>query len=156
MIEEQQNTERTQKKHKKVMLVGRSECGKTTLIQALERRSIQYEKTQVIGFSKKMIDTPGEYMQVPNFGRALAIYAYETDVIAFLASAIEDYCVFSPNIVPHVNREVVGVVTKCDLPGSYPDTVAGWLKNAGCKKIFKVSAYTGEGVDELREYLFNN
>ncbi|MFB0920392.1 MAG: EutP/PduV family microcompartment system protein [Oscillospiraceae bacterium] len=156
MSEELQDGNNVPKKSKKVMLVGRSECGKTTLIQALEKRAIQYQKTQVIGFSKKMVDTPGEYMQVPNFGRALAVYAYETDIIAFLASSTEDYCVFSPNIVPHINREVVGIVTKCDLPGGYPDTIVGWLKNAGCKKIFKVSAYTGEGVDELRDYLFSD
>ena len=33
---------------KKVMLVGRSECGKTTLRQALKGGVIQYHKTQYV------------------------------------------------------------------------------------------------------------
>jgi ethanolamine utilization protein EutP len=31
--------------------------------------------------------------------------------------------------------------------------VTQWLKEAGCQRIFAVSNETGEGIDELRDYL---
>ena len=58
---------------KKVMLVGRSECGKTTLRQALKGGVIQYHKTQYINHYDVVIDTPGEYAETHTLGRALAL-----------------------------------------------------------------------------------
>ena len=139
---------------KKVMFLGRSECGKTTLIQALRGESIHYHKTQYVNYQSQILDTPGEYTQVINLGRALAIYSYEVDIVGMVCSATEDHSLYAPNIVPHINREVVGIVTKIDIEDSWPDTAEQWLRNAGCKKICRVSSYTGEGVDELRDYLF--
>ena len=45
---------------KKMILVGRSECGKTTLRQALKGKEIRYEKTQYINHYDVVIDTAGE------------------------------------------------------------------------------------------------
>ena len=64
---------------KKLILMGRSESGKTTLKQALLREKIQYCKTQYIHYDDLLIDTPGEYAQTHRLGYALALYAYEVD-----------------------------------------------------------------------------
>lgn len=45
---------------KKIMLVGRSGAGKTTLTQAMKGRRITYHKTQYINNYDVIIDTPGE------------------------------------------------------------------------------------------------
>ena len=66
---------------KKLILMGRSESGKTTLKQALSREKIQYYKTQYIHYDDILIDTPGEYAQTRHLGYALALYAYEADVV---------------------------------------------------------------------------
>ena len=76
---------------KKLMLVGRSECGKTTLTQALRGETIHYHKTQYINHFDVLIDTPGEYAENGVLGRALALYSYEADVVALLLSAREPY-----------------------------------------------------------------
>ena len=47
----------------------------------------------------------------------------------------------------------MGIVTKIEHPMGNPDQAAQWLRLAGCEKIFFVSAYTGEGIAELLEYL---
>ena len=65
---------------KKVILIGRSECGKTTLKQALYGQERKYEKTQSISYTDWIIDTPGEYIQTKMLGGALAIYSYESDI----------------------------------------------------------------------------
>ena len=51
------------------------------------------------------------------------------------------------------NREVIGIVTKIDKENANPDRAEHWLKLAGCKKIFRVSSVTREGIDELMEYV---
>ena len=76
---------------KKILLVGRSECGKTTLTQALRGETIHYHKTQYVNHFDVIIDTPGEYAENKFLGRALALYSYEADVVGLLLSATEPY-----------------------------------------------------------------
>ena len=52
---------------KKIILIGRSECGKTTLTQALKGEKIHYHKTQYVNRFDVIIDTPGEYIQTKNW-----------------------------------------------------------------------------------------
>ncbi len=141
---------------KKLILIGRSEAGKTTLTQALRGEKIKYEKTQSINYSNILIDTPGEYIQSRQFGAALALYAYESDIVGLLASATEPYTLFSPNVTGMTTREVIGIVTKIDHPDARPELAESWLRLAGCEKVFLVSSVTGEGIDELLQHLSKN
>ena len=138
---------------KKIVLVGRSEAGKTTLTQTLKGEKIHYYKTQYINNFDVIIDTPGEYVQTKGLGAALALYSYEADVVGLLISATDDYSLFPPNITCMVNREVVGIVTQIDRPDANPERAAKWLENSGCKKIFYISAQKDIGIKELIEYL---
>ena len=66
---------------KKLVLIGRSEAGKTTLTQALRGEKIHYHKTQYVNNFDVIVDTPGEYAQTKGLGHALALYTYESDVV---------------------------------------------------------------------------
>ena len=136
---------------KKIILIGRSGVGKTTLKQAMRKEKIEYHKTQYVDWSDYIIDTPCEYVENKNLSCALGLYAYEADVVGLLLSADDWFSVYSPNMVGLVNRDVIGIVTKTDLAS--PDSAELWLELAGCKKIFKVNSITGEGVDEIVDYL---
>lgn len=87
---------------KKLVLMGRSTAGKTTLTQALRGEEIHYYKTQDVHHYKSVIDTPGEYAQSRRLGKALALYTYEADIVGILAAANEPYSIFP---------------AQCDLPG---------------------------------------
>ena len=136
----------------KVILIGRSGSGKTTLTQALTGQNITYNKTQTVERDGFLIDTPGEYIESRNFGGALAVYAYESDIVGLLLSSNEPYSLYSPNITSMANRPVVGIVTGIDKKDGNPKRAESWLALAGCKKIFKVSAVTGEGIEELKSF----
>lgn len=138
---------------KKLILMGRSESGKTTLKQALSREKIQYYKTQYIHYDDILIDTPGEYAQTRHLGYALALYAYEADVVGLLVAATEPYTLFPPNITCMVNRDVIGIVTKINEPKADRKLAELWLRNSGCREIFFVDSVTGEGVEEILAYL---
>ena len=138
---------------KKIVLIGRSEAGKTTLTQALKGEKIEYHKTQYVNNFDVIIDTPGEYIRTKGLGHALALYTFEADVVGLLLSATEPYSVYPPCITPICNREAVGIVTKIDVEGANPKQAERWLRLAGCKKIFFVNSKNNEGIAELLEYL---
>ena len=138
---------------RKLILIGRSESGKSTLIQALRNEEIHYHKTQYVDYSECIIDTPGEYVEDRQFGGALALYSCEADVIGLLMSATEPFSLFPPNLVGMATRPVIGIVTKCDRDDAVPKRAEGWLKLAGCKRIFFTSSYLHTGIDDILDYL---
>ena len=138
---------------KKIILIGRVAAGKTTLTQALRGEDIHYYKTQDVNYLDTVIDTPGEYTELRQTSGALALYSYEADVVGLVLSANEPYSIFSPCITSLVNREVVGIITGIDKPDANVERVERWLRLAGCKKIFPISAITGEGVGRLIDFL---
>lgn len=138
---------------KKMILVGRSECGKTTLRQALKGKEIRYEKTQYVNHYDVVIDTPGEYAENSSLARALALYSYESDIVALLISATEPYSLYPPCVTGVCNRPVIGIVTQIDAPDANIKQAVNWLELTGCEKIFEVSSYTGEGIWEILDYL---
>ncbi len=138
---------------KKIVLVGRSEAGKTTLTQALKGEKIEYHKTQYVNNLDVIIDTPGEYAQTKGLGHALALYTYEADVVGLLLSSTEPYSLYPPCCTVMANREVIGIVTKIDVEGGDPKRAERWLRLAGCEKVFFVNSKANEGIGELLEYL---
>ncbi len=138
---------------KKIMLFGRVAAGKTTLTQALRGEEIKYFKTQYVNYLDTVIDTPGEYTERRETGGALALYAYEADVVGLVLSANEPYSIFSPCVTSMLNRESVGIITGIDKPDANVERVTRWLKLAGCKRVFPVSSFTGEGIKELAAFL---
>jgi len=138
---------------KKIILIGRSGSGKTTLTQALKGEKIEYRKTQYINNFDVIIDTPGEYIQSKNLGNAIALYAYEADVVGLLLSATEPYSLYPPNCTCLVNREMIGIVTKIDKESADPERAKRWLELAGCKKIIFINSKSRESVVQLLECL---
>lgn len=138
---------------KKLILLGRSESGKSTLIQALRREEICYHKTQYVDFRESIIDTPGEYAEDKMLGGALAIYSYEADVVGLVISATEPYSLFPPNITSMATRPVVGIVTKCDHRYADKKQAAVWLEECGCERIFFTSSYNDDGIQEIIDFL---
>ncbi len=138
---------------RKIILIGRSGAGKTTLTQALKGEEIHYHKTQYVNYSSCIIDTPGEYAQTHELGYALALYSYEADVVGLLLSAEEPYSLYPPNITCMVNREVIGIITHTDSPKARVDRAERWLRLSGCRKLFYVNSLAGEGVGKILDYL---
>ena len=139
---------------RRIILIGRSTAGKTTLCQRINHEELQYHKTQTVQIvNQSMIDTPGEYAENKTLARALVIYSYEADVVGLLMSAVEDYSLYSPNIVSLATRDVIGIVTQIDREDARVDLATMWLELAGCKKIFYVNSVDGEGVGDILDYL---
>ena len=60
-------------------------------------------------------------------------------MIAMVQSADEPFSLFGYGSNSFILRPLIGIITK--------------MINAGCERIFLVNNVTGEGIDELKEYL---
>ena len=139
---------------KKLMLMGSTGCGKTTLCQRLAGLALTYKKTQAIEIVGTSIDTPGEYLESKGMFKALIVTAVEADVILFLQDATDERFRYSPGQTAAFSAPVIGVVTKTDL--ATPRQVAQaseLLRLAGAGRVFCVSAQTGTGLKELLDFL---
>lgn len=137
---------------KKIALMGRSESGKTTLIQALRGGVIDYRKTQYAYHENVVIDTPGEWTERA-LSKAMSLYTYEAQVVGLVMSATEQMCRFRPGVAAMCNRPIIGIITKIDSPDANIRRATEWLHVAGVYETFNVSAYTGEGIWEILDYL---
>ncbi len=137
----------------RVMLIGPSAAGKTTLIQRLIDKEIKYDKTQTVEYIGDYIDTPGEYMQQRGYWGSLTITSHDADVIGLVQDSTSDDCWFSGGLTSKFEKPVVGIMTKIDSPDSKRSQARGYLELAGCQQIFEVSSFTNEGVDEMVDAL---
>ena len=139
---------------KHIIVVGRTACGKTTLLQRLMEEPIEYKKTYAIEIYGDAIDTPGEYMDHKKLFHSLMVTCTNAEALVLLHDCTDGVSTFFPGMATAFQIPVIGVVSKTDL-GTEQDIRYGEeiLKLAGADKVFRVSAYTDEGVAELRNYL---
>ncbi|WLI77642.1 EutP/PduV family microcompartment system protein [Kosakonia sp. H02] len=139
---------------KRIMLIGPSQCGKTSLIQRLRGEVMAYQKTQAIVWLPEAIDTPGEYLENRCLYSALLASACEADVIALALNADAYICPFSPGFTLPMNRPTIGIVTKADTANAAQIAQASqWLQQSGAGPLFITSAKTGSGIDEVVAFL---
>ena len=138
---------------KRMFLIGRSEAGKTSLSQVLNGEQLHYVKTQYTNVSDKVIDTPGEYTESKKLAEALSCFSYESDVVAVVQAADEPFSLFGPSIRSGITRPIIGIITKTDSPNANVPMVMRWMEEIGCDRIFCINNKTGEGAEELTEYL---
>ena len=119
-----------QKMKRRIIMIGRSMAGKTTLCQYLSDQQLKYKKTQAVEIiNKNMIDTPGEYLERTYMRGALMVYS----------SSFAKPC--------------IGVVTKSDKATEKQlEDAQKYLKIAGAKEIFVTSSYEGTGFEPFLKY----
>lgn len=137
----------------KIMLIGRTGCGKTTLTQRLNDEIIEYKKTQMVSYEGNIIDTPGEYVENKGYYRALNVISMDADIIILIQSSLDDQTLFPPNFSSMFNgKKVYGIITKIDLNNKI-EKVKADLENAGAIKIFQLGLEKNDDFKKLKENL---
>jgi ethanolamine utilization protein EutP len=143
----------TSGKSKPIMLVGPTGAGKSTLIKALTRTDGTIKKTESVTYLPYAIDTPGEMVHIPFLYNALILNSSRASLVLFLISA-KRYPRLPSKIALALKVPAIGIVSQID--GAEETGIRrakAALGIAGLKIIFNVSSITGEGVDELRDYI---
>lgn len=140
---------------KKIIFIGKSGCGKTSLCQKLQGEEVRYKETQSIELYVDFIDTPGEYLENRVYYSALITTAAEANIIALVQECGDTISMMPPGFAGSFGREVIGIITKSDREDCEDSMsiIEEQLRAAGVTKIFRVSAYSGDGIEELKKYI---
>lgn len=140
---------------KRLMLLGPSQGGKTTLLQCLRGDPLEYCKTQSMIYLSDAIDSPGEYIENRHFYSALLSSAFEADVIGLVQNIDSENSYFSPMFATLFNKPTIGIITKGDLKVTerQKEFVINQLKQAGAEPLFILSATQRTGITPLLTYL---
>ncbi|WP_315118607.1 EutP/PduV family microcompartment system protein [uncultured Clostridium sp.] len=140
---------------KKVIFIGRTGSGKTTLSQMINKIDLEYKKTQAVEFYDNIIDTPGEYIENRVYYRALIVTAAEADVIALVHDCTQEEGYIPPGFASIFSKEAIGIITKIDLAKDEDqiERAKEKLESAGATRIFKVSSVKDIGIKDMLDYL---
>lgn len=142
-------------KKKKIILIGKTGSGKTTLIQRIEELNIVYRKTQTIQNYMYFIDTPGEYLEIRGYYKALLVSSYDADVVGLVQDCSSDDAWLPPMFSSAFSKETIGIVTKTDLAldNRQIQRARELLHRAGATRIFCVSAIDNSGIEEITKFI---
>ena len=141
---------------KRIMLIGNSQIGKTSLANCINSADLEVMKSQAISYGTNTIDTPGEYLESPMMHKYIISASQDADAVLFVQSFDQPIFSFPPNFAQVFNCKRIGVITKNDLTEK-PNSLELLLKNfreIGLEEPFFItSAKTKEGTEALKNYL---
>ncbi len=135
---------------KKILLIGKTGSGKTSLIQGLQDQKIIYKKTQAITFNGMFIDSPGEFLENRRLYPALMTSSVGCNIVALVQDATVINSVFPPEFSSMFKKKIIGIVTKVDKESSNPERAEKFLRRAGAEEIIRTSAIDKTGLELLR------
>lgn len=142
---------------KRVMVIGPANCGKTTLVNALNDYDGKLRKTQDIIYGLNTMDVPGSYIENAWMYKHIISAAQDASHILILVDQSKNVDFYSPGFAKVFSCPVIGIITKCDLMKENECKCIKQLKKMGIEEpYFKIDFSSGEGISALKEYLFNN
>ena len=140
---------------KRIMVIGPTGCGKTSLVNALNDEDKPIKKTQNIIYGKNTMDVPSSYLENTSMYMHIIAAAQDASHVLILVNQARCIEVYSPGFAKVFRVPVIGVITKSDLMEENEALCVQQLKRVGVSEpYFRVSNTTGKGIKELKEYLF--
>lgn len=139
---------------KRVMVIGPTGCGKTTLVNQLNEVEVATRSTQEIIYGKHTIDTPGTYINNQMHNHIIATSQNASHILLLIdQTKCED--IYPPGFAKVFRIPVIGVVTKCDLKKDNASKCVELFKKIGVSEPqFHVSNRDDVGIELLKKHLF--
>ncbi|OOB80561.1 MAG: ethanolamine utilization protein EutP [Epulopiscium sp. Nuni2H_MBin003] len=139
----------------RVIFIGKTGCGKTTLCQKLDELTIKYKKTQTVEIYNNAIDTPGEFLENKQYYSAIIVSAVDAEMVAVVADPTVDENFIPPSLAGTFNKEMIGIITKRSIvkDNTLLLKARNALEQAGSSQIFEVDTIYDVGVEDLFKYI---
>lgn len=140
---------------KRIMVIGPSRCGKTTLVNELNNYQGELKRTQDMIYGKNTIDVPGSYIENSWMYKHVIAAAQDASHVLILIDQSRSTDVYPHGFAKSFRCPVIGVVTKCDLMPENKISCLRQLKIIGIlEPYFHISSHEEIGLEELKKYLF--
>jgi len=140
---------------KRIMVIGPSKCGKTTLVNALNNYDGPLKRTPDLIYGKNTIDVPGSYIENAWMYKHIIAAAQDASHVLILVDQSNCNEIYSHGFAKSFRFPVIGVITKCDLIPENEEKCLRQLKNIGVSEpYFHINFPMGTGIDALKKYLF--
>ena len=138
---------------KRVMIVGPTQAGKSTLANYLNDTSSPLRKTQDVIYGKNTIDTPGSYIENPSMYKYLIATAQTASHVLLLLDSSRTDSVYPPGFAKTFTCPVIGVITKTDLKPETSICISQMQSMGVSEPYFWISLKDNTGVEELKQCL---
>lgn len=140
---------------KRIMVIGPTNCGKTSLVNALNDFEGPVRKTQDIIYGKNTIDVPGSYVENTWMYKHLIATAQDASHVLIIVDQSKCTEVYSPGFAKVFRCPVIGVINKTDLVPENEEFCIRQLKMIGvAEPYYRISTRNGAGISAIKEYLF--
>lgn len=140
---------------KRIMVIGPSRCGKTTLVNELNNYHGELRRTQDMIYGENTIDVPGSYIENSWMYKHIIAAAQDASHVLILVDQSKCTDVYSHGFAKSFRCPVIGVITKCDLMPENEENCLRQLKMIGVSEpYFHISFFNRNGIDALKKYLF--
>ena len=142
---------------RRIMVIGATGSGKTTLCHAIDGYSGPLRKTQDMIFGKYTIDVPGSYLDNPwMYKHLIAVAQNHASQVVMLVDAASMREAYSPGFAKVFNCPATGIITKCGQEGACIQRGEAQLKKIGINKpwFYFNSNNDKAGIEKLKNYLF--
>lgn len=139
------------------MVIGPTNCGKTTLVNALNEYEGPLRKTQDIIYGINTMDVPGSYVENAWMYKHLIAAAQDASQVLLLVDQSKCIDVYSPGFAKIFKCPVIGIINKSDLKPEKEEICIRQLRRIGVTEpYYKISSLYGTGLDALKKNLFEN
>ncbi len=146
-------------KHKKFVVIGDVDAGKTSLCAALLNKQERITKTQQVEHvNKHIMDVPGEYTSIPHMRMALLSTLQQADAIIYVEPCDGSSKHAQPNdmLKSLENKTLIGVISKIDVSNANIPAAKQELQRLGIvSNIFEISIHQEETIENLRKWLLD-
>lgn len=142
----------------RLMIIGLCGAGKSTISDLVEGEASDHRHREDCYYRTRCFEVPGSYIE-NHWMHSILITLSQNQASAMLLmiDGATGETLYSSGFARAFNESCLGVLTKCDLLGEKEraDGLAK-LADAGVDRALCVSTVTGEGVDELLDWVRQN
>lgn len=139
---------------KRIMIIGPSKSGKTTLANILNDDIGPVKHSQDVIYGKYTIDVPSAYLENTWMYKHLIALSQDASHVLITVDAEKKHDVYSPGFAEAFNCPVIGVITKIDLVTEHKNIWDNILNEMNISKpYFEISAITSQNIEALKIHL---